>query len=118
MPDSIKTKVPLSLSLSLSLCLSLSVSLSLCLSVSLCLSLSLSHPKALCEMLRCWSVPRADAAVCAEWGPVCDRFDPPLPTIHGNGSKHKAVWKEIQKLPESLLRGDYTLKNAWLRGEM
>lgn len=81
----------------------------------------------LCELVRQQSATRADvfgAMGCAVWGPVCDRFDPPLPEIRAHKQacwpegKHTAVWKEIQKLPESLLRGDYTLKGAWLRGEI
>jgi hypothetical protein len=34
----------------------------------------------------------------AEWGAVCDRYDPPLPTL--KGQRAAAVFKEIQKLPQ------------------
>ena len=55
---------------------------------------------------------------------MCDRFDPPLPQVnahkglHYPEGKHKAAWKEICRLPASILQGDYTLKEAWLNGEV
>ena len=61
-------------------------------------------------------------AVC---GPVSDSFDPPLTTIGANPSaaypegKDKAVFKVMQKVPESMrVHGDYTLRAAWLRGDV
>jgi len=74
------------------------------------LSLALLHLPAI-PASGCLKVQLAQALThmprpAAEWGPVCDRYDPPLPTISGlKGSsypegRYKAVFKEIQKLPQ------------------
>jgi hypothetical protein len=42
----------------------------------------------------------------AEWGPVCDRYDPPLPTISSHltaaypKGRHKAIFALIERLPQ------------------
>ena len=54
---------------------------------------------------------------------MCDSFTPPLPTIRANKSlrypegKSKAVWRLIERLPESMRSGDYSLRTACMRGE-